>query len=110
MKMDFSDESWRYLLLPVYLAAYQFQNKTYHAILNGQTGTISGQRPVDWKKIWSVIAMIFAPGVLSALIGFILASTSADGSLVGFVGLFLVFVAFIATVIILMNASKEGKA
>lgn len=110
MKMDFSDESWRYLLLPVYLAAYQFQNKTYHAILNGQTGTISGQRPVDWKKVWLVIAMIFAPGVLSALIGFILASTSGDGSLVGFVGLFLVFVAFIATVIILMNASKEGKA
>lgn len=109
MKLDFSDESWRYLLLPVYLAAYQFNGKTYHAIVNGQTGDISGQRPVDWKKIWLVIAMTFAPGMLMSLIGFLLASSSGEGYLLGFAGLFFLFVALIAAVIILINANKEGK-
>jgi predicted RNA-binding Zn-ribbon protein involved in translation (DUF1610 family) len=110
MKLDFSDESWRYLLLPVYLAAYQFNGKTYHAIVNGQTGDISGQRPVDWKKIWLVIALTFVPGMLMSLIGFILASSSGEGYLLGFAGLFFLFVALVAAVIILINANKEGKA
>jgi len=110
MKMDFSDESWRYLLLPVYLAAYQFENKTFHAIVNGQSGAISGQRPVDWKKIWLVIALIFSPGLLMSLVGFILASSSGEGYLLGFAGIFFLFVALIAAIIILTNASKEGKA
>lgn len=110
MKMDFSDESWRYLLLPVYLAAYQFENKTFHAIVNGQTGKISGQRPVDWKKIWLVIALIFSPGLLMSIFGFVWASSAGEGYLLGFAGLFFLFVALIAAIIILVGASKEGKA
>lgn len=109
MKLDFSDESWRYLLLPVYLAAYQFDTKTFHAIVNGQTGKISGQRPVDWKKIWLVIALLLTPGLLISLIGFILASSSGEGYLLGFAGLFFLFVALIAAVIILVKAGNEGK-
>ncbi|MBW6473431.1 MAG: hypothetical protein K0B14_09930, partial [Anaerolineaceae bacterium] len=109
MKMDFSDESWRYLLLPVYLAAYQFDAKTFHAIVNGQTGKISGQRPVDWKKIWLVIALLFSPGLLMSLIGFILASSSGEGYLLGFTGLFFLFVALIAAVFIFVKAGNEGK-
>lgn len=38
MAADFSNESWRYVLLPVYLTAYRFENKTYKVMVNGQTG------------------------------------------------------------------------
>lgn len=110
MKMDFSDESWRYLLLPVFLAAYRFEGKTFHAIVNGQNGAISGQRPVDWKKIWLVVAMIMAPGLITTMIGLFTAAAAGDDFLVGFIGMFVVLVGLIASVIIFVNASKEGKS
>jgi hypothetical protein len=67
MSLDFADESWRYILLPVYLANYQYQDKRYQLIVNGQTGQISGQRPADWGKIWLVMAAILAPGLILGL-------------------------------------------
>jgi DNA-directed RNA polymerase subunit RPC12/RpoP len=110
MKLDFADESWRYLLLPVYLAAYQYEQKTFHAVVNGQTGVISGQRPVDWKKIWLVIAAILSPGILAGLLGIILSISSEEWMLLGFVGLFLFVVGVIISITILVKANKEGKA
>ncbi len=110
MKLDFADESWRYLLLPVYLAAYQFNGKTYHAIVNGQTGEISGQRPVNWRKIWLVIAMILVPGALTGLVGLLISASSQDGFLIGLLGFALLVVGVIVGVVILVNANKEGQA
>jgi DNA-directed RNA polymerase subunit RPC12/RpoP len=109
MKLDFSDESWRYLLLPVYLAAYQFTGKTYHAIVNGQTGDISGQRPVDWKKIWLVIAMILAPGLVTGLAGLLTMPSSDDGFTIAIIGFFLLVIGLIVSVVIFVKADKEGK-
>jgi hypothetical protein len=51
MGMDFSNESWRYILLPIYLASYRYGDKSYQVLINGQNGKIAGQRPVDWRKI-----------------------------------------------------------
>lgn len=110
MKLDFSDESWRYLLMPVYLAAYQFNGKTYHAIVNGQTGEISGQRPVNWQKIWLVIAMILAPGALTGLVGLISTAASGDGALVGLLGFALLVIGIIIAIVILVKANQEGQA
>jgi hypothetical protein len=110
MKLNFSDESWRYLLLPVYLAAYQFNGKTYHAIVNGQTGEISGQRPVNWQKIWLVIAMILVPGALTGLVGLLISTSSENGFLIGILGFAMLVIGVIVAIVILVNANKEGKA
>lgn len=69
MTADFADETWRYVLLPVYVAAYKFENKVYQVMLNGQTGAIAGQKPVAWWKIWLVIAAILSPGLCLGLVG-----------------------------------------
>lgn len=69
MALDFGDESWRYVLAPVYLAVYRYAGQPYQVMVNGQTGTIAGQRPVDWNKVWLVVAAAAAPGVLLTLIG-----------------------------------------
>jgi hypothetical protein len=66
---DFSGELWRYILMPVYLAAYRFENKTFQVMVNGQTGAVAGQKPVAWWKIWLVVAALLAPGLVSGLIG-----------------------------------------
>ena len=108
MKMDFSDESWRYLLMPVYLSAYQFKGQTYKAVLNGQTGEISGQRPVDWSKIWLVISLILAPGFLAGLGGLISEWIFGEGMGVAIIGFVVLFIGIIASVIIFLGANKEG--
>jgi hypothetical protein len=69
MTSDFDDESWRYVLLPVYVAAYNFENKVYQVMLNGQTGAIAGQKPVAWWKIWLAVAAMLSPGLCLGLVG-----------------------------------------
>ncbi|MFN2108445.1 MAG: hypothetical protein ACK2UI_02170, partial [Anaerolineae bacterium] len=69
MALDFNDESWRYVLAPVYMAVYQYEGQPYQVMVNGQTGAIAGQRPVDWNKVWLVVGASVAPGVLLTLVG-----------------------------------------
>ncbi len=69
MSLDFSDESWRYVLLPAYISTYRYEQQTYQVMVNGQTGTVTGQRPVDWTKVWLAIAAMLAPSALLGLAG-----------------------------------------
>ncbi len=48
LTLDFKDERWRYILLPVYLAAFTDRQQTYQVIINAQTRcqSLSRQRPV----------------------------------------------------------------
>ncbi len=92
MTADFADEVWRYLLLPVYVAAYKFEDKVYQVMVNGQTGAVAGQKPVAWWKIWLAIAAMLAPGLLVGLIGLPL-------TLVGGAGLFVMLLGFILLII-----------
>lgn len=69
MTADFAEETWRYVLLPVYLAAYKFENRIYQVMVNGQTGAIAGQKPVAWWKIWLAVAAMLSPGLCLGLAG-----------------------------------------
>ena len=69
MTADFSDEAWRYVLLPVYLAAYKFEDKVFQVMVNGQTGSVAWQKPVAWWKVWLAIATLLAPWIILCLIG-----------------------------------------
>ena len=71
MTADFAEEVWRYILLPIYIAAYKFEDKVYQMMVNGQTGSVAGQKPVAWWKIWLAIAGLFSPGLLFGLIGLV---------------------------------------
>ncbi|MCI0393661.1 MAG: hypothetical protein L0332_27655 [Chloroflexi bacterium] len=79
MNLDFGNESWRYILLPVYVAAYSYQGRPYQVIINGQSGAIAGQRPADWLKVWLAVAAWLAPGFLTAAIGLFLATRDEVG-------------------------------
>ncbi|HNT73815.1 MAG TPA: hypothetical protein PKH77_02225 [Anaerolineae bacterium] len=72
MSLNFQDESWRYILAPLYVSTYKYEDATYQVMVNGQTGTVAGQRPVDWPKVWLAIAAMVAPGVLLGLLGLLL--------------------------------------
>jgi DNA-directed RNA polymerase subunit RPC12/RpoP len=104
MNLDFSQESWRYILLPVYVAAYRFQSQNYQVMVNGQTGAVSGQRPVDWTKVWLVIAALLAPGILLGLVGLLTLLFGGVGVVIGGFGLILLVIGMVISFIILQKA------
>jgi len=111
MSLDFSDESWRYVLMPVYVAAYAYDGETYQVLVNGQTGAIAGQRPVDWTKVWLAVGGMLAPGVLlglmgvlASVLGAVLPPTLASGGLVVAVALVLLVIGIVLAAVTLTNA------
>ncbi|MDY7075578.1 MAG: hypothetical protein SXV54_01510 [Chloroflexota bacterium] len=95
MTADFADERWRHVLLPVYLASYPFEDRTFQVMVNGQTGEVAGQKPVAWLRVWLAIAAMLTPGACLGLLGLL---TLALGG-VGVVGLMVGFIMLIAGLI-----------
>ncbi|MFM7446448.1 MAG: primosomal protein N' (replication factor Y) - superfamily II helicase [Tabrizicola sp.] len=58
---DWSDETFKHILLPVWMAAYKYNGKSYRFLVNGQTGEVQGERP------WSVWKIAFAVLLVAAL-------------------------------------------
>ncbi|MBN1148491.1 MAG: hypothetical protein JXA78_14630 [Anaerolineales bacterium] len=95
MNLDFADESWRYILAPIYLAAYTYDRQPFQVMINGQTGEISGQRPVDWTKVWLVIALLLSPGLLLGLVGLITIPLGGIGIGIGGLGFILLIIGMV---------------
>jgi predicted RNA-binding Zn-ribbon protein involved in translation (DUF1610 family) len=72
MTADIAGEVWRYVLLPVYIAAYKYEGKVYQVIVNGQTGAVAGQKPVAWWKVWLGMIASLAPGLAVGLLGLLI--------------------------------------
>ncbi|WP_069300413.1 TFIIB-type zinc finger domain-containing protein [Neptunicoccus sediminis] len=51
-----SDVTFKHILLPVWMAAYKYRGNTYRFVVNGQTGTVRGERP--YSKVKIAIAVI----------------------------------------------------
>jgi predicted RNA-binding Zn-ribbon protein involved in translation (DUF1610 family) len=43
--------TYKHCLLPVWSAAFRYQQKAYHFIINGRTGQVQGERPYSYWKI-----------------------------------------------------------
>jgi DNA-directed RNA polymerase subunit RPC12/RpoP len=106
MNLDFSGESWRYILLPVYIAIYHYQQKRFQVMINGQSGVIAGQRPADWLKVWLVVLAAMAPSFGLGLIGLILMYYTGSG----FPFLLVAFVAAVIGIIIAFHQVREAMA
>lgn len=105
MNLDFSHESWRYVLLPVHLATYTYNNQSYQVMVNGQTGAIAGQRPVDWAKVWLAVFALIAPGLTLGLTGLIILLLEGNGLLLGVIG----FVLLVIGLVIAFNLVRQAQ-
>ncbi len=56
--MSLSEETFKHILLPVYISAYRYSGKKYNFFVNGQTGRISGNRPYSFWKIFFFVVFI----------------------------------------------------
>lgn len=45
-------DTYKFILLPIWLTTYQIKNDIYHAAINGQNGHVIGQLPVQGLTDW----------------------------------------------------------
>ncbi|MEO0868273.1 MAG: hypothetical protein AAFY17_07455 [Cyanobacteria bacterium J06642_11] len=57
MSTQYSQETFKHILLPVWMASYRYQSKTYLVTINAQTGKVIGERPVAAWKVALAIAI-----------------------------------------------------
>lgn len=48
---QFSDETFKHVLLPIWAAAYRYKGNSYRFVVNGQSGKVMGERP--WS-VWKI--------------------------------------------------------
>ncbi|NKQ34146.1 MAG: hypothetical protein HF973_00850 [Chloroflexi bacterium] len=109
MNLDFEDESWRYILLPLYLTTYQYDGKPWQIMINGQNGVIAGQRPVAWRRVWLALLAALLPAVLLGLLAFLLLGSGVSEGAGSFAG-FLAFAALIGALIFAGLAFRKALA
>ena len=48
---DYSGQTFKHILVPLWLLTYTFRAKTYQVVINGYSGAIAGLYPKSWVKI-----------------------------------------------------------
>lgn len=65
INMTLTDETFKHILLPVYISSYKFKEKRYNFFVNGQSGKIYGERPYSfWKILLMILAILCVIGVI----------------------------------------------
>ncbi|MCA9058466.1 MAG: hypothetical protein KDA85_08205 [Planctomycetaceae bacterium] len=60
--------TFKHLLLPVWLLAYRYSDKTYQVFINAATGEVQGERPYSvWKILFTVLLGIAVVGGIIAI-------------------------------------------
>lgn len=52
--------TYKHVLLPVWLLAYKYGEKSYQVVVNAATGEVQGQRPYSWIKITLFVLLCIA--------------------------------------------------
>ncbi len=62
---DFDDETFKHVLLPVWMAAYKYNGRSFRFLVNGQTGEVQGERPYSiWKIAFAVLLVLMLGAIL----------------------------------------------
>lgn len=55
---DFSKQTFKHLLVPVWLLTYKYGARSFQVVANGSTGAIAGDYPKSFWKIAGVVALV----------------------------------------------------
>ncbi|MBD3787922.1 MAG: primosomal protein N' (replication factor Y) - superfamily II helicase [Sphingomonadales bacterium] len=60
MAPEFSAETFKHILLPVWTAAYKYRGRSFRFVVNAQTGQVRGDRPWSAWKIALAVVLVLA--------------------------------------------------
>ncbi len=55
---DYSAQTFKHVLLPIWILSYQYSGNAYRIVANGVTGAIAGKYPKSWVKIAFLVLAI----------------------------------------------------
>jgi len=58
MQAQFERQTFKHVLLPVWLVAYRYGSKDYQAAVNGHTARVAGEYPKSWVKITLAVLLV----------------------------------------------------
>jgi len=73
--VNWSDMTFKHVLLPVWIGAYRYKGVEYSVMVNGQTGNVTGEKPKDTLKTLGIIVSVIATIIVLGLVGVIIASS-----------------------------------
>jgi DNA-directed RNA polymerase subunit RPC12/RpoP len=73
---QFSDERFKHVLLPIWISAYRYRDKTFQFLVNGQTGEVQGKAPWSYWKIGFLVLFILLAAL--ALVWFLQQAGAQD--------------------------------
>jgi hypothetical protein len=57
---DYSGQTFKHILVPIWLLTYTFGPRTFQVVANGSTGVLAGRYPKSpWKILFAVLAVLF---------------------------------------------------
>ncbi len=71
VRSQYSHETYKHILLPLFIATYRFNQKPYRFLVNGQTGEVQGEAPYSAIKIalFVMLMMFLIGGCLLCMTG-----------------------------------------
>lgn len=65
---SWSDMTFKHILLPLWVGAYQFQGQDYRLMINGQTGKVTGAKPRDkLKMVLLIVILVFLLALIATI-------------------------------------------
>src|SRR5262249_41627824 len=65
---DFSGQTFKHILLPIWLLSYSYGARKFQVVINGYTGEIAGDYPKSWVKITLVILIALLAVLIFAIL------------------------------------------
>ena len=61
---QYSQQTFKHILLPVWMLGYRYQGKVYQVLVNGETGKVVGERPFSAWKIALAVTLAAVTGLM----------------------------------------------
>lgn len=70
VESDYSGQTFKHILVPIWLLNYHYGTRNFQVVINGFTGTIAGEYPKSWVKIFfAVLALMVLAGIIALFMG-----------------------------------------
>ena len=69
VRANYSGQTFKHVLAPVWLLSYNFGAKAYQAVMNGVTGAIRGEYPKSWIKVTLLVIGILIVVAIALSLG-----------------------------------------
>jgi hypothetical protein len=69
VRANYSGQTYKHILAPVWLLSYTFGARAFQAVLNGVTGSIQGEYPKSWIKVALLVVAIVVVVIIVISLG-----------------------------------------